>query len=331
MPRSDTAVSEAVTIIRILRLIPRHRWITAREIAAGLTDSGITLPYRRLQRILQNICDCTELNIECDRRSKPFGYVQRMPESALPVSTLSPQESLLLGLCEDRLKSQLPSSVTASLEPLFTAARESLQDENREGTASGRSARWLRKTVSVPASLPFVSARIKPGIYDAVSEALFRDSQLKLAYVNQEGYRTEGIVSPLGLVQQESRLYLVCRFEGFDDIRHLALHRLSTAEVLAFPADRPKGFDLRQYVSNQHFNFSRGQRIRLVIEFSSDVMARNLTETPFSRKQTLVQLADGFWHLETDTDDSFLLDSWLITWHDPAGIRLCTKTPLDRD
>ena len=216
-------------------------------------------------------------------------------------------------------------------EPLFTAARESLQDENREGTASGRSARWLRKTVSVPASLPFVSARIKPGIYDAVSEALFRDSQLKLAYVNQEGYRTEGIVSPLGLVQQESRLYLVCRFEGFDDIRHLALHRLSTAEVLAFPADRPKGFDLRQYVSNQHFNFSRGQRIRLVIEFSSDVMARNLTETPFSRKQTLVQLADGFWHLETDTDDSFLLDSWLITWHDPAGIRLCTKTPLDRD
>ena len=68
-----------------------------------------------------------------------------------------------------------------------------------------------------------------------------------------------------------------------------------------------------------------------MIEFSSDVMARNLTETPFSRKQTLVQLADGFWHLETDTDDSFLLDSWLITWHDPAGIRLCTKTPLDRD
>lgn len=117
MPRSDIAVSEAVTIIRILRLIPRHRRITAREIAAGLTDSGITLPYRRLQRILQNICDCTELNIECDRRSKPFGYVQRMPESALPVSTLSPQESLLLGLCEDRLSysSRLPSLLHLSL------------------------------------------------------------------------------------------------------------------------------------------------------------------------------------------------------------------------
>lgn len=115
MPRSDTAVSEAVTIIRILRLIPRHRRITAREIAAGLTDSGITLPYRRLQRILQNICDCTELNIECDRRSKPFGYVQRMPESALPVSTLRKVCFLAFARIGSSHSSRLPSLLHLSL------------------------------------------------------------------------------------------------------------------------------------------------------------------------------------------------------------------------
>ena len=325
MPRVNTAVSEAVTIIQILRLIPRNSRITAREIRLSLSESGIEMPDRRLQRILQNICDCPELGIECDKRNRPYGYIRRLPESSLSVTRLRPQESLLLRLCEERLGRQLPASVTASLEPLFTAAKESL----RETDTLGRQAAWLRKVVSVPSSLPFLPAAVKSSVYDAVSEALYRDAKLQLSYQNQNAGDVDGTVSPLGLVQQEGRLYLVCRFDGYDDVRHLALHRMKSAEVLEEPADRPGRFDLRKYVEEHHFNYSYGRRIRLVLEFESPVMALNLKETPLSRPQSLMRLDDGCWRLEAETDDSFLLDGWIAAWREDAGIRSVEKVPLN--
>ena len=321
MARVDTAVSEAVTIIQILGLIPRNSRITAREIRLSLSESGIEMPERRLQRILQDICDCPELGVECDRRNRPYGYIRRLPESSLSVVRLRPQESLLLRLCEERLGRQLPASVTAALAPLFTAAKESL----RETDTIGRQTAWLRKVVSVPTSLPFLPASVKPGIYDAVSEALYRDAKIQLSYQNQNANDVEGKVSPLGLVQQGVRFYLVCRFDGYDDVRHLALHRIVSAEVLEEPVDRPGWFDLRKYVEEHHFNYSYDRRIRLVLEFESTVMALNLKETPLSRTQSLMRLDDGYWRLEAETDDSFLLDGWIAAWREDAGIRSVEK------
>ncbi|WP_257266243.1 hypothetical protein [Endozoicomonas sp. ONNA2] len=36
-------------------------------------------------------------------------------------------------------------------------------------------------------------------------------------------------VMPLGLAQQGPRLFLVCRFKGYDDERNLAMHRMLSA------------------------------------------------------------------------------------------------------
>jgi hypothetical protein len=60
---------------------------------------------------------------------------------------------------------------------------------------------------------------------------------------------------PLGLVQQGTRMYLVCRFEGYEDERNLAMHRILSVRASSFNFERPPEFDLKKYDHDGHFGF----------------------------------------------------------------------------
>ena len=49
----------------------------------------------------------------------------------------------------------------------------------------------------------------------------------------------------LGLASPAPRMYLVCRFEGYDDERYLALHGMIWSNDLTPTFNRPKDFDLK--------------------------------------------------------------------------------------
>ena len=115
---------------------------------------------------------------------------------------------------------------------------------------------------------------------------------LHVKFKNSRGEQNEADVSPLGLVQQEQRLYLVCQFAGYDNYRHLALHRISEARVLDFPVVRPEDFSLDKYINTT---------------------------------QKLQKLPAGAWRLEADMDDTVLLDGWIAGWREKAGIRKVEK------
>lgn len=324
MPRSCSAPSEALIIIAILKRIPRNRFITTGELGASLKEAGIDLEPRRLQRLMQSIVSEESLHIECDRRAKPYGYRQRIPQSDLAETNLRPPECLLLRLAEEHLRYQLPAQLMKSMLPLFDAARVSLHEEG----ASSRASSWLKKVAFVSGTVPMQPPKIKERIFMAVSEALYRESKLRIVYCNAVDERRKAVISPLGLVQQEQRLYLVCRFDGYDNVRHLALHRIESAEVLEFSADRPKDFSLDKYIAERHFNFSSGRKIRFVLEFLNSSTAKNLTETPFNSTQRLERLQDGAWRLTAVMDDTVLLDGWVAAWKERAGIRRAEKLPV---
>ena len=65
------------------------------------------------------------------------------------------------------------------------------------------------------------------------------------------------------LAQQGPRLYLVCRFDGYDNERSLALNRISSAAVSTLGFERPKDFDLQKYDADGRFGFGEGKRISL--------------------------------------------------------------------
>ncbi len=319
-----SAAKEALLVLTVLRLIPRHGWISTPQLEQSLAEAGYQIESRRLQRMLQSLRNHEEFGVECNTKSKPFGYRRRVSDSDLASTRLRPQESLLLRLAEEHLKYQLPSPILKSLAPLFDAARLSLNETG----STARQRDWLGKVAFVPDSVALMPPKILPRIFDAVSEALYRDSKLEIEYVNAKNNSSTHIVSPLGLVQQEHRLYLVCRFDNYDNVRHLALHRIKSARVLDFASDRPKDFSLGKYIASRHVNYSNGGKILFVVEFSNPDTARILTETPFNRTQTLRELPEGGWHLEAVMDDTVLLDGWVAAWKEAAGITSVEKRPL---
>lgn len=323
--RSDSA-SDAVLMVEILRLIPStSRKITQKEILSSLKEIGLEPSKRRLERVLAAMCEHEEFGITCDKRSRPYGYTQQVRNGGLSFGDLTTPECLLIRLTEEYLKYQLPKSVTDSMENIFEHARERLG----EGARKGKAADWISKVAFVSDWIPMKSPEIKPRIFDEISNSLYSENQIEALYKNSSGDETKKMLSPLGIVQQGSRIYIVAFDHDSQIVKHFAAHRFLDAKQTAFAISRPKGFKLDEYVSSRHFNYSNGGKTLLRLEFSSQVLANVLEETGFIGGQKLYQLDDGFWHLEAVVDDSRLIDAWIASWGEAAGFRLIERCGLD--
>ena len=301
--RPDTLETVHLTL-ELLRRIPRGRKITAAELHEQLNGAGIVRDLRTIQRQLEMLIQHYE--IECDDQSKPYGYrwMQHSKGMALPI--LSEQESLLLMLAEQYLKNILPANLMKSMDGFFVQARANLDPY---GSAK-REREWLAKVRVVSATQPLLPPKIKSGVFEAVSNALYSNYWLNIDYTNISGSRLRAKVMPLGLAQQGVALYLVCRYEGFDDDRNLALHRMESAEISTLTFDRPKDFSLQKYDQDGHFGFGDGKLIKLKfqIEKTSGV---HLLEMRLSEDQTVKEVGD-YYEISATVVESERLDWWLL-------------------
>jgi hypothetical protein len=140
--------------------------------------------------------------------------------------------------------------------------------------------------------------------------------------------RTQADVMPLGLAQQDHRLYLVCRFRGFENERNLALHRIRAATVSTIAFDRPKGFDLEKYDDDGRFGIGEGKRIRLSFQ-SVRWLAEILKETKLSEDQEIKELDDGKFEIRATVADGIRFDTWLRGFSD--AITHVKKEPIDQE
>lgn len=325
MTRNTSSFDEAFVVLEILKRIPRDSSrVTAKEILQSLNESGIQISERSLQRCLKALSEDGRFHVECDKREKPYGY-RILKNGEYPGEFfLQPSECLLLELAKQHLAYQIPEKLSKSFDYLFNRATDILKDSKK----SKKQKNWLNKIAILTSSLARIPPNIKPRIFEAVSNALYEDRKLRVTYCNTEGKKSERIVTPLALVQQDQRIYLVCQYDGFSNFRHLALHRFLKAEVTDFSVDVPKDFDLKKYTQSTSFNYGSFKKIHLTIEFSSPVAALNLKETPFNETQTLVELEDGFYRLEVDMVETRLLDGWIAMWKDDAGMRLIERKEI---
>jgi len=301
--RSDT-LETVLLAVELLRRIPRGRKVTASELHRQLVDAGIDRDLRTIQRQLEMLSKHFE--IERDDRSKPYGYRWLEQAKALAVPSLTPLESLLLHLAEEHLKNLLPARLIKSMEGFFSQAKRNLGPDS----SSRLEREWPGKVRVVATNQPLLPPKIVPGVFEAVSEALYSNRWLHLDYRNSGGKRNRVEVMPLGLVQQGPRLYLVCRYWGYDNERNLALHRILSAEVSTFAFDRPKEFDLKKYDDDGRFGFGEGERIRLTFRIDRDA-ALHLLETPLSSDQQVVEFNDEQLEITATVVDSAMLKWWL--------------------
>ena len=301
--RSDT-LETVLLAVELMRRIPRGRKVTASELHQQLKDAGIERELRTIQRQLEMLSEHFE--IERDDRSKPYGYRWLEQAKALAMPNLTPQESLLLQLAEEHLKNLLPPRLMKSMDAFFSQARRNLGSES-----SARLEReWPGKVRVVATSQPLLPPKIVSGVFEAVSEALYANRWLTLDYQNSAGKRRSITVMPLGLAQQGPRLYLVCRFDGFNNERSLALHRIRKAEASTLTFERPAEFDLQKYDDDGRFGFGEGHRVQLRFRITKDA-GLHLTESPLSTDQQYVEALDGWLEIIATVVDSAMLDWWL--------------------
>ena len=315
MARTTSGISQALIYLEIIKRLPRH-YISTTEIRQGLESAGIYIRELTLQRYLTDLAEAENSPIERDTRSRPYGYRLSPTAGSFPLLSPSPVESLLLKLVQEYLQFQLPAKLGKTLDPFFAAAREQLD------TPLGRVSKerhWLDKIAVVSDTLPRIPPKVLPRIFEAVTNALFEEKKIAVSYRNAEQQTIKATLSPLGMVQQDGRLYLVCQFDGYDNYRHLALHRIDSVR------------QLKDDVKSKHFNYTGDEtrRIHLVLDFKSPQTKLYLEESPFNRTQTITEPEPGLFRLQADVIDSVLLDNWIKIWEDTAQIVRVSKERKD--
>ncbi len=303
MPRRPDTRETVLLALELLRRIPRRGKVTARELCTQLEDTDLARDLRTIQRQLEMLSD--HFDIERDDRNKPYGYRWSERAKGLAVPMLTEQESLLLTLAEQHLRNLLPASLMKSMEGFFNQACTNLGPHAN----TQREREWLSKVRVIRETQPLLPPKIKSGVFDEVSNALYSNLWLRIDYKNAAGKQTTCEVMPLGLAQQGPRLYLVCRFRGFDNERSMALHRMISAKASTLTFARPKDFDLRKYDDDGRFGFGEGKRIRITFRINKDA-GLHLLESPLSADQRVREL-DGRLEISATVVDTAQLEWWL--------------------
>lgn len=303
MPKRPDTFETVLLALELLRRIPRGRSVSASSLHKDLTGIGIQRDLRTIQRQLEMLSE--HFDIERDDRSKPYGYRWKERAEGLAMPMLSEQDSLLLTLAEQHLRNLLPASLLKSMQGFFDQARTNLGPHAN----AQRSREWLSKVRVVSETQPLLAPTIKPGVFEAVSNALYANLWLELDYKNAAGKRGKVDVMPLGLAQQGPRLYLVCRYRDYDNERSLALHRIVSATASTLSFERPKDFDLEKYDNDGRFGFGNGERIRLTFRITK-AAGMHLLESPLSSDQAVTEFEDQY-EIAATVVDTVRLKWWL--------------------
>lgn len=303
MPKRSDTIETVLLALELLRRIPRGRKVSAPELHEQLSSAGLSRDLRTIQRQLELLSEHFE--IERDERSKPYGYRWKERASGLALPVLNEQESLMLALAEQHLRHLLPASLMKSMDGFFQQARTNLG----AGPGGKRGREWLSKVRVVSTTQPLLPPKIKAGVFEAVSNALYGNYWLDVDYKNAAGRRKAARVMPLGLAQQGARLYLACRYEGYENERTLALHRIDGAQVSAHGFDRPKDFDLEKYDADGRFGFGDGKRIRLTFRIDK-AAGLHLLESRLSTDQEVTELESQF-EISATVVETAQLEWWL--------------------
>ncbi len=289
-----------------LRLIPRARYASTEDIHRQLEALGYDVSRRTVERDLLALT--SHYGIQCDDRSRPYGW--RWAAGSHPPLTpnLDLQQSLGLLLMERELGTSLPRTVRDALAPWFAASRKRLAAQG-----GSKAARWSKKLAFKPLGPPLLPPAESPGVLDTVNEALFTERPLLIEYrrAYRDDYRAERL-HPLGLVRTGLVTYLVACFDGYTDPRTLALHRMRRVKIdKDGELQGPPKFDLTAFLNAGALDFGNRGPVRLRLRMQRDAAA-HLHDTPLSRDQRVTTAGDGEHVIvEATVNDSDRLEWWI--------------------
>lgn len=325
MEHKDTLPRQWQLLHRLPRAPAR---ITARELVRHLEDAGYRINKRSVERDLQTLS--TKFPIECDERSKPYGWSWHRDAPTFSVPGMSPLQAAVLLTAHTHLRPLLPAHQLKELRPYIDQAKRTVLAVNTDGTPS-----WPERIAIASERQQLLPPKVNDEVMVAVHEAIYRARQLEITYHPRGSDKKTWSVHPLGLVARGVVTYVVCRIAQYEDVRSLPLHRILSAKVLDRKAVAPAGFRLADQVKEVASGFDGGKLVRLVIKMDKWA-AQHLDEAPLSTDQALEPSGDEEWViLKATVENTAQLRWWLLGYGSnvevlaPKALRKTIKQDLE--
>lgn len=301
---SDTLLRQ----MEMLKLLSRDRKLSAADIQRRLENKGYKTSKRTVERDLQMLS--IPFGLEADERNKPYGWRYASDVSVSLVPGLSETEALSFLMLQQFSSRLLPAMLKDDLTPYFREARRKLSDDVSRSAVRT----WPGKVRSVEPHQPLLAPPVSGHVQREIHAALLRGKQVSVAY--RGGRRNEirdySPVNVLGLVQHGAIIYLVATFFTYEDVRILALHRITEACMLDTDAKVPANFDLDAYVASGAFGFGAvGKTIDIELHFYHSA-GTHLLESRLAEDQQVEERSDGTLVVRASVPDTRRLRWWIL-------------------
>ena len=294
----------------MLKLIPRERKTTVKELQNKLEGLGYSVNRRTLERDLDRLS--IPFAIEADTRSKPYGWRYALNMHPANIPGLTSSEALTMVLLETYLKTLLPVAIADNLAAHFSAARHSLSVEHSDSKLQS----WLKKVKVLSPGQHLLAPTIDSSIQRTVYNALMQGFQLEMDYLAAGSSEAKhySSVHLQGLVQYGSVIYLVVTINDHNDLRLLVLHRIQKVTLKEEVLRPLENFDLQSYIDQGGFGFGQiAQPIELIALFKNGA-GHHLIETPLAVDQQIERLDPQTLKIKAEVLDTPGLQRWLSSF-----------------
>jgi len=276
----------------LLDHIPRYpNKISTRQLLDLLEANGHeNLIIRKVQRDLEAIEALGMFGLEVDKRSKPYGWSINLNWKKLNISLMDANSALAFSTLKEVAGTLLPESTLDDLSAYFDKAEVIINSEK-----SPLISHWKNSVALInsnnPVSLPLPDeealSKIKQAIY--FKKQISADLKRYLLPNKEAIWKRYQHVNPLGLIQRENIVTLICSLGSF----HQKIYKFPIAFIKGVEIDDvdvkvPKHFNFEQ-IKNSYFRSNVKHK-----EISLSILARKdsyfvMSNGKFSDNQTTIE------------------------------------------
>lgn len=297
--------------ISILSKLSRYRKISTTEIKTHLETEGINVTLRTIQRDLVELSQI--FPVICDD-SKPMGWqLERGAELTVPNFDLT--TSITFILLDKYLSNLLPQDMLERLQPFVKTARSFLREDKQISEA-----KWPSKIALAGKGLPLITGSIDDGIISTLYSATLHEHQIEIEYDSMTSGEIKAFLfHPHAIIVRDERLYLIGRYDNYDDIRQIAFHRITSATELTKKANIKPDFNLKSFMATGKHNVIRNDDFLNIELWGTPVLAKLLNETPLSKEQIITPFENDY-KITAKVEDSDELRHWLLSMSSHATV-----------
>lgn len=234
--------------LELLELLPVYpKFLTVNQLITKLAAQHEykDIDEQNIKRNLQRDLKQLEQYGITESGDSPEGFKWSLAKDSMYLTAqLSPADALCFAIIEQFVQPVMPNVLSPYLTRLFEKSKQLLSNLSYHNKLKT----WLDKIYIENKGQPLIPAKIDNDVRCCVYDALLAENLLQIEYKNKSGELSNATIQPFGLVVRAHIQYLIVQYVGYDDIRMLAMNRITSCENTHENFGYPTNFNLKEYV-----------------------------------------------------------------------------------